>query len=67
MGHLDKRIDPDRDAASRPGGQAKDGVSGNINETTEYQQNKTRDLPDGAAPDVVRKDGATKRRADQPR
>ena len=67
MGHLDKRIDLDRDATSRHGGRVKDGVSGNIHETADYQRNKKQDLPDGAAPDLVRQGDAAKVRAGRPR
>ena len=56
MGHLDKRMDPDKDTDTSRDGPVKDGVSGNPPESTEYEKNKIEDLPDGPAPDVV---GAT--------
>ena len=59
MGHLDKRMDPDKDPASGQDGRIKDGVSGNPPESTTYQQNKTEDLPDGPAPDVVEQKAPT--------
>ena len=59
MGHLDKRMDPDNDVAPRQSGTVKDGVSGNVSDTTAYEQNKTKDLPDGPAPDVIQKHGPT--------
>ncbi len=53
MGHLDKRMDPDKDPAGGQDEPVKDGVSGNPPESTKYQRNKTGDLPDGPAPDVI--------------
>ena len=66
MANLDKRMDPDKNAG-RQSGRVKDGVSGNVNESPEYEENKAEDLPDGAAPDVVRKGDASKSRSDEAR
>lgn len=59
MPHLDKRMDPDKDADTSQGGRIKDGASGNVNESRAYEKNKTEDLPDGTAPDVVDEKGST--------
>ena len=59
MSHLDKRMDADKVGASQDGGRVKDGVSGNVNESMQYEENKVEDLPDGNAPDVpARRGGA---------
>jgi len=59
MGHLDRRMDPDKDPAIRENGRIKDGVSGNPPESAEYEKNKTEDLPDGPAPDVIEQKAPT--------
>lgn len=59
MAHLDKRIDPDKDATTNPVGRVKDGVSGNTPDSAEYQQNKGEDQVRGPAPDVPAKTGRT--------
>ena len=57
MGHLDKRLESDKDADRNQGGRIKDGVSGTPPASNAYEENKTEDLNHGAAPDVVRKEG----------
>ena len=59
MANLDKRIDPDKDATNQDSGRVKDGVSGNTNESVKYEDNKSEDLPAGAAPDVLEQTGRT--------
>ncbi len=55
MGHLDKRLDPDKEASSQDG-DVKGGVSGNVPDSADYERNKHREDRKSAAPDVVRKE-----------
>ncbi len=56
MGHLDKRLDPDKDASSTQDGDVKGGVSGNVPDSADYERNKHREEGGKAAPDVIRKE-----------
>ena len=55
MGHLDKRLDPDKEASSQDG-DVKGGVSGNVPDNADYECNKHRGERGKTAPDVVRKE-----------
>ncbi|HEX4766657.1 MAG TPA: hypothetical protein VH414_10330 [Lichenihabitans sp.] len=56
MGHLDKRLDPDKDASTTRDGDVKGGVSGNVPDNAGYESNKHREERGKPAPDVVRKE-----------
>ena len=56
MGHLDKRMDPDKDSTSGQDGRVKGGTSGNVPESAEYERNKHSQENEKAAPDIARKD-----------